>query len=598
MMLKKGADRLCLSVTFLLLMPLLGVISSRYDYRQLLLVILLILAMTVFVVLVQRSQRSSRSKDHVLMILIFTTGLTLLLAQSLISDALLGWDIHYEYNVFSQVLAKGIWRPDVYLPYNSVLSVSILPVVLTSVSDIDGITIFKIIFPLMFSIAPVLLYSLYKKILVPEAAFLAVFFFVAYRSFYVELIGLARQEVAEILLLVLLLLLFSPRSTQRWSTLAAIFALTLGIVTAHYSIAYVYLIVLLCSFLLSHIFKRRIPELINSSILALTVMILVVWYAFVANGLEVATFVRFLSNITLQDLFSLSARPTIMSAALGVGAFPGVLHDLNRIVYYLVNISLVLGFFVFILKRKKTDSERKMVPVMVSGMFLIGSAVLVPNFYVGLNITRLYHLALLLASPCFVYGAGFLSSNMRRLISAFRIDFVRFPSGVSSKWLLAASILFLFLLFDSGWVWAVSMDRPTSILLDHERMLTYPDPDSSLRDAYLSYYTAPQDIAAAVWLRPILTNGGHVCADSISAAEVLASYGGVRPYSGSVLVSDLLYDCDFQTGYVYFSLLNTVYGVGDFHSINTYPISDISPELYLKNLAYSNGGATIYASPA
>jgi len=157
-------------------------------------------------------------------------------------------------------------------------------------------------------------------------------------------------------------------------------------------------------------------------------------------------------------------------------------------------------------------------------------------------------------------------------------------------------MLFLFLLFDSGWVWAVSMDRPTSVLLDHERMLSYPD--LSLRDAFLSYYPAPQDIAGALWLRPLLTSGGHVCADSISAAEVLSSYGGVRPYSGAVLVSDLRYDCDFQEGYVYLSLLNTVYGVGDFHSISTYPISDISPELYLKNLAYSNGGATIYASPA
>jgi uncharacterized membrane protein len=589
----KGSDSLYLSAPFLFLIPLVAIISSRYDYQQLLMIIFLVLAMMVFVV-VHESKKSPSNKEHLLMMLIFTISLTLLLSQSLASDGLLGWDIHGEYNVFLQVLTQGAWHPDIFIPYNSVLSVSILPVILNIVSGLTGIEIFKVIFPLLYSIVPVLLYRLYRRFLVPEAAFVAVFFFVSYRTFYVELIGLARQEAAEILLVLSLLLLFSARSLKTRSMLSVILILTFGIVTAHYSIAYIYAFLLLSSFLLSRLFRRRIGEVVNSSMLALTVMILIIWYAFLASGFEVATFATFLSNITLQDLFNMNARPAVFSAALGFGAFPGLLHDLNRVVYYLVNICLVLGFFVFILKRQKLNSERRMIPLMFSGMFLLGSAVLVPSFAVGLNISRLYHLALLLASPCFVYGMDYLGSNTRRLISTLRLDFPRFPSGVSSRWLLAATVLFLFLLFDSGWVWAASMDRPTSVLLDHDRMLSYPDP--SVRDAFFSYDAAPQDIAAAVWLSPQLRNGHPVCADSISGTEVLVSYGGGRPYSGSVPILNLRDDCNFQGEYVYLSVLNTIYGIGDWHSISTWPISDISPELSSENLVYSNGGATIYAS--
>ncbi len=597
-LLEKRTGKLSVFAILILFLPLIGAVSSRYGDRQLLLAVFLIAALSVYFVLCPRSGGAPGSNDRFFTIIIFSVSLSLLLSQSLASDNLIGWDIHSEYNVFSQVSREGAWRPNAYIQYNSVLSVSILPVILNIVSALNGITIFKFIFPLIYSMAPVLLYRLCRRILQPEASFLAVFLFMAYQSFYVELIALARQEVAEILLLLSLLLLFSPR-IQGGPRLVLIriliLILTLGIVTAHYSIAYLYLFLLMSSFLLSRVFPKKIPELVNLPMLALAGTATVTWYAFIAGGLDFGTLVRFISNISLADLFDPQARPTIVSRFFGFGVLPGLLHVLNRITYYLVNLAIILGFFVFILKRQKSGAERRMIPLMTSGMLLLGSAVVIPQFAFGLNFTRLYHIALLFVSPCFVYGSDALSSTSSRLISVVPQVFSRVSLLLQSKRVLPATILFLFLLFDSGWVWAVSMDRPTSILLDRDRMLSYPDP--SLRTSFFSYYTAPEDIAAALWLRPQLANIRSACADYFSRDQVLTSYGQIRSYSGSVF-SYLPRQCDFH-GYVYLSTLNTIYGIGTRSNYlnSTWSVSEISAELFSDNVIYSNGGAKIYVYP-
>jgi len=592
----------------MVLLPLLGIVSSYYDNRLLLLATFLIAAVTVFSAIGKSDEHVGKIRENYLILLIFSVGLTLLMSQSASSSFLQGGDIHQEYNVFSQVLAAGVWHPNAATIYNSVLSITVFPAVLKIVSGLDAMVIFTTIFPLIFAIAPVLLYKLCRTFLPPTESFLATFLFLAYHSFYVDLISEARQEIAEVLLLLLLLLLCSREVIGKRAGAVSVLMLTVGIVTAHYSIAYIYLGLLALWFLLGIAFRRM--RSVKLSILALTATFTVLWYAFLTSGIDFVNLVNFVLSINLAEFFNPTSRPLVVNIALGAGALSGPLHLLSRMTYYLVNAALALGFLVVLFKRNKDDREREMLPILAFGVLFIGASVVIPNFGFGLNFARQYHIGLLLASPCFVYGVIFLNSKIRRLFSALFHVSLRVPAmRCAMKWRFwAATLLFLFFLFDSGWIWAVSLSNPTSVLLDSERIKHQGDPPAGV--TFYGVYTSSKDVAAARWLSPQFGSAvSSLCADYWARNNVLTSYGGLTRANATIPTYFLPSLCDFRKGYVFLSELNTVYGVGievgesggtkasQNNLQSSWPIAQISPELNSDNVIYSNGGTTIYNYP-
>lgn len=571
------------------------------------LVAFLVAALTVFSV-IAKSEEPVGKKDGNYIVLILSVSLTLLMSQSVSSSFLQGGDIHQEYNTFSQVLAAGVWRPDAATIYNSVLSITVFPAVLKIVSGLDGMVIFTTVFPLTFAIAPVLLYKLCRTFLPSAESFLASFLFLAYHSFYVDLISEARQEIAEVLLLLLLLLLCSRKFKGKRAGAVSLLMLTVGIVTAHYSIAYIYLFLLTLWFLIGFAFPRMMSVKVKLSMVALTAAITVLWYAFLTSGIDFSNLVHFVLSINLAEFFNPASRPLEVSIALGAGALSGPLHLVSRMTYYLVNAALGLGFLVVLFKRKKDDTEREILPILGFGVSFIGASVVIPNFGFGLNFSREYHIGLLLASPCFVYGIIFLNSKIRGLFSALSHVSLRVPAMHSAtRWRLsAATLLFLFFLFDSGWIWAVSLDNPTSVLLDSERIKHNPAGGAG----FYGHYTSSKDIAAARWLSPQFGSAvSSLCADYWTRNNVLTSYGGLSRHNAPIPTYFLPDKCDFRKGYVFLSELNTVYGIGiDVGAAgptkasqstieSTWLIVQISPELNSDNVIYSNGGTTIYNYP-
>lgn len=598
---------------FWLVLPLLGVIASYYGNRQLLLAVFLIAALTAFSVIGVPEEPTGKRYDQHVMMLILSISLTLLMSQAVSSNYLQGGDIHQEYNDFSQVLATGYWNSGISQgtahTYNSVLSVTVFPTVLKIVSGLDGAVIFTIVFPLLFSITPVLLYKLCRMFLGPTESFFATFLFLAYHDFYIVLIGEARQEIAEILLLLLLLLLMSTKLATL-SRSVSIILLTVGVVAAHYTIAYIYLFLLVFWYLMGLAFPRT--RVVTSEEMGLTMLLTLVWFAvlFAAGKGGIATLIQFILSFNSTGFFSPASRPLVISQALGIGVLSTPLHLLNRMTYYLVNGALGLGFLAALFKREKTDAERKILPVLAFGMLIIGAYVVVPNFGFGLGVAREYHIGLLLASPCFVYGVIFLTSIIRRLFSAFTHLPLRGPETrpIMNWRLAAATLLVLFLLFDSGWVWAVSLSNPTSLLLDSERILH--SSDASQVAGYYGLYLSSEDVDGARWLRQ-LGFVSSLCADYWTRNNVLTSYGGFSRANLSITTSFLpdLSRCDSHwRGYVFLSVLNTVYGIGISAnagignrsltvSTTTWSITQISSELMSYNTIYSNGGTAICTYP-
>jgi uncharacterized membrane protein len=581
----------------LLALPFISAVGSYYSDRNLQLFAFLLLGLTALLVAVKPG--ISDNQDRLFMAVIVCVSLSLLLSTTLLSDNLVGWDIHQEYAIFSQVLSNGVWRPTIDLPYNSVLSVSLLPAILSVVSGLDGLLVFRIVFPLLFCTVPLFLYKLYRQFLNPRAAFLSAFLFMSFPSFYTELPALARQEIAEIFLVLVLWFAFSTKVRQAGSTSFVVLALTVGLITAHYSIAFIYIYIVALSFLLFRFVLRRDASLVYVTkpvMIAMTASITVLWYAFVTSGSDLAHLTLTLLGVSagaLKDFLNPSSRPLIVSEALGYGVHPGLLHDLNRATNYAINMLLILGFLVFAFKRQKSGREEMILPFATSGFVLLGASVVLPHLAGALNFGRTYHIALLFVAPCFFYGCARIYSSVKKVYA--QLGGVHLPSvhmRFSGRWAMAAFIIVSYLLFTSGWVWAVSMDLPTSYTFDGQRILSTRTAD------YYNYFDAPEDVASARWLRPQLTNGSSLCSDFLSRSHIMTAYGGIPEGDPSFDTASFPLGCDFKTANIfYFNVLNTRYGIGMSENPNnlTFPVSVIYSELGIRNRAYSNGGTVIYA---
>jgi uncharacterized membrane protein len=266
---------------------------------------------------------------------------------------------------------------------------------------------------------------------------------------------------------------------------------------------------------------------------------------------------------------------------------------MNRGTQYLTILCIIIGFLVFVRKRKKTLDERIFMPLMAISLGFLFTSVAVPLLAGTLNITRIYQIALIMIAPCFYLGAGKITAGLEWLFTFASAHPIRIQIGTS----FAAAIMFSYLLFTSGWVWSITSDVPTSPVLDQQRMAN--SSDLVVRVIYYyGYYTFSEDIAAAQWLRVYGAGGQSVCADFNSRWHVLTSYGWYGR-DGPILP----WECDFAQQYVYLSISNSLLQVGTTPEngplvngpLIVFPLNLTSPTLSTENRVYSDG-ASIFAS--
>ena len=219
---------------FLCILPFLAVFSTylvntyNVDAGQLLLWLLL-----GVVVLLIAFDKVIPSKLYPLAV--FVIALSLLFQQTLISAWLTGADIQSEWGLANSVLNTGVWNPSLLSQYDGMLSVVALAPIYSLISSLDLVWVFKIVYPVIFALVPVGLYQIFRRQLNDKVAFLSCFFFVSFAPFYVQMTELARQEVAELFFVLLILLLVSKEMNRRiQSALFIVFGLSL--VVSHYGL--------------------------------------------------------------------------------------------------------------------------------------------------------------------------------------------------------------------------------------------------------------------------------------------------------------------------------------------------------------------------
>ena len=518
-----------------LVLPLLSIISVMlilYFNSNLLAILVIVLIAIVFVA---SALRSKLSQYYPLILL--SIVLALLLSSALMSNYVYGDDIQGELNRFTSTRTDMIWNPQNYLTNqqmsdNSMLSITIFPTILSNLLNIEPAFVYKIVFLVIFSLVPIGLYELYRKHWNERIAFVSVLFLISNYVYFIVLLQEAKQMIAELFYVLLFLELLNSDAKSNKSNWMIIVLSLFGLVVSHYSMAFIFLLLILFTWLGGKLFFRKSIRKINASIVAFTASLLFFWYLYVIPAGPFYKFVGIFKNIFgsfVTEFYSSSSRGTDVQAALGLVSRPSQLHYVGTYLYDFSILLILIGFVVFIIawRKKKVISEFGLLVSL--NIVLLISAVAVPQFSGLLELGRLYQIILMFLSPLFVIGAEAIFKSLLKIFGK------KNPLNPNVKkqrttiaLVLTLIILVAFFLFGTGFIYEVSNDPvPSSFSLSYYKLQSSP------------ILVHEVDVFSAQWI----SNYGDIIfiptfADTVAYTHVITSYSTIKDYNIFLLSND------------------------------------------------------------
>jgi uncharacterized membrane protein len=445
---------------------------------------------------------------------LYLLALSLIWQTSMLGIHIVGVDIHTEYYNVKTIIENG-W--DYSWATNG--NTSIVLAWLSPALDKIGISVvwqFKLLYPALCALAPVIMYHAFKRMFGNKRAFLAGLFFAITPMFTMEVVSMVKSQVAYFALALFVYYLVRADIKLLIRVSGIVLAATLAIL-AHYSVGTIVLALSLAICVLSILvlipfFRKQVGSKIPFKIIAIVFVVVsgvfLTWYSIVGGGTVVSTLKETAVNIknvtvevakddsgnvtnpdsTYLDEYLEYTSPVDHSSYLDMQSpliRTALALDWNevsgwgkafRVVQYLTQIAIILGIISIFRRRKKLPAEY--IILVMSGFVILLACVFIPFFTTTLSVTRFYAATLFFLAPLLVLGLSDLFP--KRLIKL-------------ARWFPAIVILIYFL-FTSGAVFELSkstttdkLDTPYSMAMSWNRL------------GLIGVYTA-NDIKACEWL--------------------------------------------------------------------------------------------------
>lgn len=371
------------------------------------------------------NQKFSKRKYPVV---IFSISISLVLLLSLRSDHLLGsTDTHLEYYFFQITLDSLHWRTlRIGGPLDACLTISLLPTIYQSILNVSSEFLFKILYSLICSITPLVIYVLSKKYIGAQYGFLAACFFM----FQLNFLGTAnstRMSIALLFFALAMMTLFSDKiEPLRKRMLFIIFMASCMV--SHYSTTYIFFFIIVGAFVGIEILPKKytVKKVISLTIVLLFFALIFIWYSQVTET-AFNCGVSFVES-TLSELnrfFIEESRQTDIQSMMGKDIQQkGVPHKIEFIFTWLTFALIGIGLVTLIrrykemsfseLKFKKPDFLKEkfevtyfLIALACAGLLVV--MVALPHISIGYGIDRLYAVAIVILSVFFVIGGITLS---------------------------------------------------------------------------------------------------------------------------------------------------------------------------------------------
>jgi uncharacterized membrane protein len=569
-----------ISSLFFLALPVLSVIGAMLVniYENNFVLLFMLVSIILLFVMAVFSKKFLPSRLYPFAVLMIAVAL--LYHVSLISNYIVtfGSDISNEYFVFKLTQNSGYWSSTIpfgtfFGRYHAMLSITILPLTYTTLLNIDPTWIFKILTPLIFSFVPVGLYYVWKDHVGKKYAFISAFLFMAQMTFFTEMLGLNRQMIAE-LFLVLLLLVILNKELGSLNKFVCFGIFGSALIVSHYALAEIFLFFIFVALIFFIAFKHSSKNL-TIGMVVLFFVIMFGWYVYTSSGSVFDSFLEFGNYVygQLGDFFNLGSRGQTVLRGLGLEASPSIWNTFSRVIAYITEALIVFGFVDLFRKRiKNRHFGDEYFTFLFTAIAVLAAIIIVPGLASTLNITRFYHILLFFLAPLCIMGAAAIVQFMfkrRREILVYSLLIV---------------VLGSYFLFQTGFVYEVTQSESWSLPLSKHRM-----------DDYRLFrnigFIPAEDVFGAQWVDKFVNaNRSQMYADWDSLDKALIVYGGILPNQGEVLYNTTSIE---PNGIVFLSRLNVVGGIIDSGTYlwNSSETKSIFDEM---SIIYSNGGCDIY----
>lgn len=575
-----------LAVLFLLL-PFLSVIGTIWlnAYENNSILLFMIIAISFLFITGYLSRKLLPPKLYPLVVL--TIAISLLFHFSLVSNKVQssGSDSWLEFTVF-RITQKNEWwnarAPALEIAsttplarFSSMLSITVLPTILSNLMNMDATWVLKILYPLFFSFVPLALYHLWQTRLGTRIALISVFLFMSQETFYTEMLGLNRQMVAELFfVLILIVLLKSKMQSSKKITCFTIFSLCF--IASHYGMAIIFISLLFFAwiYLVAVGRWRTNVSRITLSMVILFSVLMFSWYIYTSGSATFDSILQFGNYVRDQmgQWANPASRGTAVLRGLGMVAPHSIWNAISRAFAYFVQFLIVIGFVGLILGLGQTRLGREYFIFTSLSMFILVALIVVPGLAKTLNMARFYHILLFFLAPLAALGARNLINLVFKRKKQLKIS------------ILLLAVVIPYFLFQTNFIYEMVGSDSWSIPLSKYRM-------DSLQ-LYGNYrYIDEQSAFGARWLSEnVDIKYTPIYADIPARSSILTYYG--ITYEGNVKVLSNATSVA-TNGTIYLNRLNVVYGtiVGGRLKWN---FSEFSPILESMNKIYSNGASEIY----
>jgi uncharacterized membrane protein len=574
--------------------PLLAIIATylfNYDGNNSILMILLLLIALVPVV----TLFTHFFQEKYYPFIIFILTITLLYSHSLVSAFIYGWDINSEYYVVNTVIQNALWDPALFGSLNGMLSLTMLAPIYSILLTMSLDGVFKIIYPFIFAFVPLGLYPVFRKQTDNnKIAFLACFFFISFFVFYFEMLTLARQEIAE-LFLVLIILSMNDNILNRFSKSVLFIIFSSSLIVSHYGLSYLFLLILLIAwtmgtvgyYLISRKYTVRFAagllgktgyqnlidltkyfspsHLIPLSSVAFFCVFMVMWYMYTA-GADTFNQVVFIGNKIFSSFTTDFMEPeTTQGLMLATTTHLSALHEIAKDIHLLTIFLIVVGFLSSVVLYKKGYLDCQYLLFSFGGLCLCLGGVVLPFFSSAINTTRLYQISLIFLAPFCVLGGIAVIKIISKLFNASRTD-----HHVKISLQLLSIFFAVFLLINSAWFYEIAHDVPVALL---DNTIDYP-------------IVTVQQAAGAIWLTDVVNSSYSIYSDSFRSLFFNRIYG---PRKTNFITEDPNEMPD--KSYVFLGNFNI-----KFNKVRFTYIEPQDPSFILINRSriYDSGGAEVY----
>jgi len=549
---------------FLILLPFICVFGTYlvnyHNINSFLILLMLLIGITLIIAIFKRNIHKSTYP-----LAIWTISISLLFFTSLISNYLVGSDVHDEFFFANMVLKNGIWSWEIFRLGNGVMSTNILAPIYVIYMDFGLNWVFKIVYPLLYSLLSLILYHIYREQTNDRFAFLATFFFISNYIFFTTMLGLGKQIVAELFLALLFCSMLSENLNQfNSSILMIVFAASL--IFSHYGVSYLYIIIFLAVYLILIIlnkYKSRIQIItqndnknsikkLSLTFVLFSVTLALAWYFYTSSSSAFTSLVHIVYNIYSAISGELLTPETPQGLNLLLTEQSTFLHNITKYLTIITQFFVLIGL-VKILFGKTRFTEEYRIFALVNFSILILSIIL-PFFSKSFGTVRLYHLTLIILSPLCILGGLYIFDILSSLLK--RIRTISLNKQQSFK--IMTIFLVIVFYFNSGVVYEISQNPSKSLSLSQERIK-----HGSIKEKaeFYAVYINDQDYYGIEWMNQHRVD--HLVLSDFSSVNYLISYGNMGMSKRDILSLKKLEIVPRDANYyIYLGYLPTKYGVG------------------------------------